>query len=231
MKKIKNSSGGKGDIIPNLSSLRLYDDFLANTRVDRLQKILARYELFKMAMDVPGNIVECGVMRGSGIYTFAKFQKIFKPNNEQKIVGFDFFEKSRQIKFKYERDRQVLAAHSAWLGRETILENLKNMSIDNVELVAGDVAKTTKEFARHNLGFRISLLYLNVDVYDGTLACLKNLYPLVSPGGVVAFDEYGLKGYGESNAVDEYFQRQKIQPKSIPWANTPTGYFIKEGFS
>ena len=23
-----------------------------------------------------------------------------------------------------------------------------------------------------------------------TLACLKNLYPLVSPGGLVAFDEY-----------------------------------------
>lgn len=229
MKKIKNSSGGKVDIISNLSSLRLYDDFLANTGVDRLQKILARYELFKMAMDVPGNIVECGVMRGSGIYTWAKLQKIFKPNNETRIVGFDFFEKNRKIKFKYEKDRQVLAAHSAWLGRETIIENLQNMGIDNIELVAGDVAKTTKEFAKQNLGFRISLLYLDVDVYDGTLACLRNLYPLVSPGGVIVFDEYGYRGYGESNAVDEYFQRQKIQLKSIPWANTPTAYFIKEG--
>lgn len=230
MKTANKSVTTNNETEPKLFSLRLYDDFLAKTSIDRLQKILARYELYKMAMAVPGNIVECGVMRGSGIYTWAKLQRIFKPNNEQKIIGFDFFEKNRNIKLRYARDKQVLAAHSAWLGRETILENLSGMDVNNVELIAGDVAKTTKEFARQNLGFRISLLYLDVDVYDGTLACLKNLYSLVSPGGVVAFDEYGYRGFGESNAVDEYFQKQKIRLSSIPWANTPTAYFIKEGF-
>jgi hypothetical protein len=50
---------------------------------------------------------------------------------------------------------------------------------------------------------------------------------MVSPGGVVAFDEYALEGYGESNAVDEFFSDKSVKLKSIPWANTPTAYVIK----
>ena len=41
--------------------LRLYDKFLGSTGPERLQKIFARYELFKLVQDVPGDIVECGV--------------------------------------------------------------------------------------------------------------------------------------------------------------------------
>ena len=77
---------------PSKESLSIYDDFLASATPDRLQKILARYELFKMALLVTGDIVECGVFKGSGLYTLAKLQKLFAPNNEKKIVGFDFFE-------------------------------------------------------------------------------------------------------------------------------------------
>ena len=44
--------------------LSVYDEFLRNTDVNRLQKILARYELFRMVMDRPGDIVECGVFKG-----------------------------------------------------------------------------------------------------------------------------------------------------------------------
>ena len=75
---------------------------------------------------------------------------------------------------------------------------------------------------------RIALLYLDLDNYEGTLACLRNLYPLVSPGGVVAFDEYALAGYGESDAVDEFFRGQKIRLRSFPWAKTPMAFLVKE---
>ncbi len=80
---------------PVPESLNLYDKFLAEASIDRLQKILARFELLKMALNVPGDIVECGVFKGSGIYTLAKLQKIIMPNNQRKIVGFDFFETER----------------------------------------------------------------------------------------------------------------------------------------
>ena len=53
------------------------------------------------------------------------------------------------------------------------------------------------------------MLYLDVDNYDGSLAILKNLYGKMAKGGVIAFDEYGLKGHGESEAVDEFFSKKK----------------------
>jgi hypothetical protein len=43
------------------------------------------------------NIVECGVFRGSGVYTWVKLLCLFKPNSEQRVVAFDFFETSRDI--------------------------------------------------------------------------------------------------------------------------------------
>ena len=57
---------------------------------------------------------------------------------------------------------------------------------------------------------------------------LKNLYPNVTKGGIVVFDEYALRTYGESNAVDEFFKNQNIKIKTIPWAVTPSAYIIKE---
>ena len=212
-------------------SMNLYDDFLACTGSDRLQKILARYELFKMTLDVPGDIVECGVFKGSGIYTLAKLQKLFAPNNERRIVGFDFFDTRRDIQFKHKVDREVLDEHKAALSsRATILANLKKMDIENVELIAGDIVKTAPEYVKKNQGFRISLLYLDVDNYEGTLAVLESFYPLVTPGGLIVFDEYAYRRYGESDAVAEYFKGAGLHLKSLSWANTPTAYFVKERF-
>ena len=68
---------------------------------------------------------------------------------------------------------------------------------------------------------------------EARLCCANNEEPrpksaLVSPGGVVAFDEYALAGYGESDAVDEFFRGQKIRLCSFPWARTPMAFLVKE---
>jgi hypothetical protein len=214
---------------PTQDVLKLYDDFLSKTTADRLQKILARYELFKMSMDVPGCIVECGVFKGSGLYTLAKLQKLFKPNNEQRILGFDFFETNRDMNFEFKQDSDCLDEHAeTWASQEVILDNMAAMGIRNVELVAGNVVETTKQWAKDNLGTRIALLYLDVDNYEGSLAILENLYMMVSPGGIVAFDEYAMPGYGESDAVDEFFRGKNIKFQTFPWANTPSAFLRKE---
>lgn len=214
---------------PSEQTLRLYDDFLALTSVDRLQKILARYELFKLAVDVPGDVVECGVFRGSGIYTWAKLLRIFKPYAPTRLIGFDFFETDRNAAFARPEDARVLEAHDpAFADRQAVLRNLAALGCTNVELVAGDVAQTTRAYAAQHLGFRIALLYLDLDNYEGTLASLTSLFPLVSRGGVVAFDEYACRGYGESDAVDAYLRGRGLKLRSLPWANTPTAYLVKD---
>ncbi|MDO8594506.1 MAG: TylF/MycF/NovP-related O-methyltransferase [bacterium] len=212
-------------------SLSLYDEFLANTSIDRLQKILARYELMKMVSEIPGDIVECGVFKGSGIYTLAKIARLLTPHTGRRIIGFDFFGTDRATTFKRKEDKKVLDFHDKkFADKERILANLKELGIENVELVGGDVTKTTSEYAKKNLGFRIALLYLDVDNYEGTLAILKHFYPLVSPGGIVVFDEYGVRGHGESDAVHDYFKGTSEKLRSLTIANTPPAYLIKGSF-
>jgi Macrocin-O-methyltransferase (TylF) len=213
------------------SNLSLYDDFLASTTPDRLQKILARYELFRMVQDIPGDIVECGVFKGSGIYTWAKLMHLFRPHNETRIVGFDFFETDRAMDFRFQSDKDCFDEHeSRWTPQGEIIKNCHSWGFNKLDLIAGNVVETTKTFVRDNLGCRVSLLYIDVDNYEGALACLQNLYPLVSPGGIVVFDEYALRSYGESDAVDEFFKGKSLRLRSISWANTPSAYVIKDAF-
>lgn len=208
--------------------LRLYDDFMSQTGPDRMQKILARYEIFKLSMEIPGDIVECGVFKGSGLYTWVKLMMLFKPNNEYRVHGFDFFEKSREFDFKYAQDRECLDEHEEnWSTQDTLTKTCADWGFKRLNLVAGNMVDTTKTFVEQELGARVSILYIDVDNYEGALACLENLYPVVSPGGVIALDEYALPGYGESNAVDEFVKSHDARLRSMPWANTPSAYFIK----
>jgi Macrocin-O-methyltransferase (TylF) len=209
--------------------LSIYDEFLRGTGVDRLQKILARYELFRMIMDRPGDIVECGVFKGSGIYTWTKLVQTFKPNSSSRVIGFDFFDANRDVALKHRQDQKCLDFHAeGWTSPATIKANCAKWGFERVQLIAGDIRQTTKEFAETELGARISLLYIDVDNYEATKAILTNLYPRVVPGGIVAFDEYGLRGFGEADAVDEYFSSRSIKLQSLPWAATPSAFLVKD---
>ena len=70
----------------SLNQNQIYDKFLKDTNLSRLQKILARYELFRKIIDIPGDICECGVFKGSGIFTWVKLMMLFKPNNKFNVI-------------------------------------------------------------------------------------------------------------------------------------------------
>ena len=52
--------------------------------------------------------------------------------------------------------------------------------------------------------------------------------PLVVPGGVVVFDEYGIRPWeGESKAVDEFFEGKVVEMRKLDWSPNPGAYVIK----
>ncbi len=71
------------------------------------------------------------------------------------------------------------------------------------------------------------MLHLDFDVYDATLASLNAFFPLVVPGGVVVLDQYGNQGWGESNAVDEFFAGHELKFKRFRWSAGPAAYYVK----
>lgn len=210
-----------------------YNEFLQKGSLDRFTKILARYELFKQVVDLPGDVVECGVFKGTGVLYWAKLLQIFNPLSVKRVVGFDTFEGYPDSLAK-DYDKKTGAgfvAQASYTGvsPEHILGLAKQAGLEKrVELVKGDASKTIKGYVDKNPGFRIALLNLDFDVYEPTMEALNALYPKVVPSGIIAFDEYALRGWGESDAVDEFFKDKHATYRTIPWALSPTAFVVKQ---
>lgn len=205
-----------------------------------LRRFLSHYEIFKHTIDLPGCVVELGVFKGASFYTWANFLEIFCPNDRsRKVFGFDHFKGLINFVKKdgaFNKDAQKL--YGGWKAAEDealLLEALHasdnlNSGYKRAELIIGNIKQTLPKFLRDNPGLRISLLHLDLDLYEPTKHALELLFPLVCKGGVVCFDEYGLIPWeGESRAAEEYFTSIGYQPaiRKHPFTQMPHGYFIK----
>jgi cephalosporin hydroxylase len=214
-------------------SWRSYDDFLLYGTLDRYSKLLARYELYKLIVDIPGDIIECGVFQGGGILYWARLIQIFNPLSRRKVVGFDTFS-GYPDSINGEHDRKAIDSFlekSQYdpVSPENIMEHAASLELESrIQLIKGDATEAIKNYVKKHPGFRAALINLDFDVYEPTFAALNELFPLLVPNGVVVFDEYAIDEWGESNAIDEYFADKKVNYKTFPWGFSPTAYLIKE---
>ena len=73
----------------------------------------------------------------------------------------------------------------------------------NIECIKGDVFNTIPSFLRDNQHVRFSYIHLDLDVYEPTKFCLDLLWPHLSPGGKIVFDDYN--GFeGATLAIEEF---------------------------
>lgn len=207
-----------------------YNNLLLSDDTDRVKKLLARYEIFKKAIKVPGDIVECGVFKGAGFFYWLKLIKLFVPEEPRRVIGFDTFESFSDSLLDYEKESAKLFVDEALfdgIDPNEILKKANAAGFTNSELIAGDVLNSIPKYKKENKGFRICLLHLDLDTYLGTKAALENFYDLVTPGGIILLDEYGKRGWGESDAVDEFFADKKKNILSVKISYQPTSFIIK----
>ncbi|HEQ78466.1 MAG TPA: dTDP-6-deoxy-L-hexose 3-O-methyltransferase, partial [Euryarchaeota archaeon] len=211
-------------------SFEYENNFYHSSDITRIGKILAHYELYKMVLDVPGAIVECGVFKGTSLIRFATFRELFGNPFSKQIIGFDTFAEFPETNF--EEDKKMRQYHLDTAGGESIssqqlLDILKHKSIDkNVELVEGDITKTLPEYVEAHPELKISLLNLDTDIYEPSKVILDCLYPRLVKGAVLLLDDYGTFP-GETKAVDEYFADKNEKIQKLPFCMSPC-YLIKE---
>ena len=70
----------------DISKEEICRNFQIYTRRIFLKKFLAHYELFKQVVDLPGDIVELGVYRGTTLMNWANFLEIRNLGDRQKKV-------------------------------------------------------------------------------------------------------------------------------------------------
>lgn len=217
--------------LPDFSRAYEYEnDFYLSCDRQRIGKLIAHYELYKMSQDVKGDIVECGVFKGASLVRFAMFRKLFKENSDKKIIGFDSFAEFPQTNFEADkklRDHIVKEAGEQSISADQLMEVLKNKECNNsVELVAGDITVTVPEYLKNNPDLKISLLNLDTDIYEPSVTILENFFPRLQKGGILILDDYNVFP-GETKAADDYFKGMNIEIKNFSFSNTPC-YLIKE---
>lgn len=220
----------------NQSFFDCFNNVIMSNDLRVFNKLIGRALLYNEIKDIPGDIVECGVFKGSGIYTFLKLKRLFNPNSSKKVIGFDFFDTEKLLS-SIESEQDELAMNVLFSGRDfthdkSFKEKLQDKILSDgfyeneFHLIEGDVSKTTKEFVNENPGFKISLLYMDVDLEVPTYESLVNLWDSVTKGGLIIFDEYGYHKWSESKGVDRFIEERNLELKSLNYM-CPTAYIKK----
>lgn len=230
--KIDNLEASKvsQSIYDNFNSFILSED----RRV--FNKLISRALLYHEVKDIPGDIVECGIFKGTGLYTFLKLKNLYNPNSSKKVIGFDFFDTNElinSISDKIEKESmQILFSAREFKHDNSFKDNFSNQIIKNgfsssdFDLIEGDISITTKQFSEKNPGFKISLLYMDVDLEVPTYNALNNFWDNMTKGGLIIFDEYGYHKWSESKGVDKFIKEKNLEIKSLNYA-CPTAYIKK----
>ena len=175
--------------------------------------------------EVPGAIVECGVWKGGSmmaaaltllrlgaadreLYLFDTFQGMPPPTREDVFSAYDGYSPMRHWRRRADRgDARESAWHFVSAGEVRAALLSTGYPAGRVHLVEGRVEDTLPARAPDS----IALLRLDTDWYESTRHELEQLYPRLSPGGVLILDDYG-HYEGARRAVDEYFDAHGGRP-------------------
>ncbi|MCX5796582.1 MAG: class I SAM-dependent methyltransferase [Elusimicrobia bacterium] len=196
-----------------------------------LATFLYKYEIFQKVLDVHGSILEFGVFRGGGAFSFAQLSAILEPYNYQRrIIGFDTFEGFPEVS---EKD----AIHGSKTGPkkgdfyttkgfdQELAENValfdKNRFLNHVEkisFVKGDINETLPRFLKENRHLVVSLAYFDLDIHEPTKKALQMILPMIPKGGIIAFDELNNPQWpGETEALAATLGINKFRLQKLPF--------------
>ena len=206
--------------------------FYLTSDVYRIGMQMAHYELYKKILNLPGDVIELGVFKGSSLIQFATFRELLENENSRKIVGFDVFGEF-PVTCSVESDGRFakkwnLQFKDEFISREEILKSLDHKKIGNVELIKGRIEETLDVYLEKNPHTRIAMLHIDTDVYEPAIFALEKLWSrIVRPGGIVVFDDYGTVE-GETLAVGKFLDSKNLRLNKFTFSHTKPSWVVKE---
>jgi hypothetical protein len=196
-----------------------------------LRKFLYRYEIFKKILNIHGSIIEAGVLYGGGLMTWAHLSEIFEPlNHLRKIIGFDTFKgfpkissKDNQLVSEYAREGGYAVESFDDISRciDLFQDNTFLNHINKVEIIKGDICTILPKYINDNPHLIVSLLHLDLDIYEPTKIMLKYIVPRMPKGGIIVFDELNMKAWpGETIALIEEIGINKLRIERLAFGTT-----------
>lgn len=208
-----------------------YNTFMLTADTNVFNKLASKFFFLSLARNIPGDIVELGVFKGSGMAGWLKVGSSLQTN--RKVIGFDFFNQKDLIESIKTMDGELMESlfndrNFNPTGYKEILNILlTNMHFKNFELHQGDVFDTIPRYLAENPGFRISIVNCDLDTEAPTYFSLNQLWPRVVKNGILIFDEYGINEWTESDAVDRFISEKGLELIRTDYSS-PSAYIIKK---
>jgi hypothetical protein len=186
------------------------------------ERLYALYKSVQYTVEnrIPGDLVECGVWRGGSmklvahvlcslgdttrtLFLYDTFEGMTEPDP---AVDIDF---SGNEAVRDWREVQRRGVKWAYAPVEEVREILATSGypMEKVKLVKGLVEETIPA----TIPASIALLRLDTDWYSSTKHEMEQLYPKLSPQGILILDDYG-HYQGARRGVDEYFSNLDKKP-------------------
>jgi hypothetical protein len=204
-------------------------NFAKYVRRQDLSRFLAKNELFRLQVDVPGVVIECGCFAGGGLLTWAQLSSIYEPyNHQRRVYGFDTFSGFPSVDARDANRESSARSGDLFVDRgitdelgEAIALHDSNRALNHIpktELVVGDAMVTIPRFLQDNPHLVVSLLYLDFDLHAPTRLALETFGARMPRGAVLAFDELNTRAYpGETLALLETLGIRSLRLRKTPF--------------
>ena len=179
-----------------------YADLAAGRSLVSPDRCHVLYSLLCQAAHVPGDVWECGVYKGGTASMLASILADRAPH--KRLFLFDTFEGMPETDGARDLHRrgdfadtseQAVAAYVGHAERCVLRKGFIPDTFAGLE------------------DAQIALAHIDVDIYRSILDCLAFIWPRLSVGGFVVFDDYGFASCpGARAAVDEFFRGRTAVP-------------------
>ncbi|QNM86263.1 class I SAM-dependent methyltransferase [Polaribacter pectinis] len=203
--------------------------FYATADPSRFGKFMTHLELFKLSSSIPGEIVELGVFKGNSFFRWIKLREVLEQTKSRKIIGFDVFGEFPETDFENDKGRREAFIDETnggvGISFEEINELLEKQNLKkNVDIIKGNILITLDKYLDENPHLKISLLHIDVDIYEPVKHILEKLYHRVTKGGIIILDDYGTFS-GTNKAVDDFLD-DTVEIKKLPFSHA-ISYIVK----
>lgn len=203
--------------------------FYATANASRFSKFISHLEFFRQTSNVRGEIVEFGIFKGNSFFRWIKFRELLEQTFSRKIIGFDIFGEFPEANFDGDIAKRNAFVEETNGGVSISFEEMNDLLNkqglnENVDIIKGDILVTLDDYLEKNPHLKISLLHIDVDLYEPSKHILEKLFDRVTKGGIIIFDDYGAFA-GTNKAVDDFFNNN-IEVKKLSFSHA-ISYIIK----
>jgi O-methyltransferase len=162
----------------------------------------------RQALANEGDVVECGVFRGGTALLQALTMHASSPHHYRRLHLFDSFEGMPETVQGVDRFKRGDFSATSVARVQDLLKAFPFAEVHSGFIPATFVGLKVE---------KVCWAHIDVDIYQSVRDCISFIYPRLSTGGFMIFDDYGFPSCpGARRAVDESFANSAEVPICLP---------------